>query len=170
MTDAAIILTQYNPKWPIEFQKEKEFLLVIIGEYLCGTVEHIGSTSMPGLIAKPVIDIMFGVESLSKSRPAIEIISQNGYCYYPYKEEVMHWFCKPSPEFRTHHLHLVPYKSDLWQERVKFRDALIADEKLTLEYSKLKQNLALKHKHDREQYTEAKTDFIRRVLGASKSF
>ncbi len=66
----------------------------------------------------------------------------------------MHWFCKPSPNLRTHHLHLVPYESTLWKERIKFRDTLRINTKIANEYVKLKKELAIRYKQDREMYTE----------------
>jgi GrpB-like predicted nucleotidyltransferase (UPF0157 family) len=162
--DAPIILSKYNPEWVVKFQAEKQFLLNIIGEHLYGTIEHVGSTAVAELVAKPIIDIMFGVKSLEESQLAIEKLSQNGYCYSPYKKDVMHWFCKPSPKFRTHHLHLVPYESDLWDERVKFRNILRANMHIANEYVKLKEELALLYKDDRETYTEKKSFFIQQVL------
>jgi GrpB-like predicted nucleotidyltransferase (UPF0157 family) len=76
----------------------------------------------------------------------------------------MHWFCKPSPEIRTHHLHLVPAMSELWRERLAFRDALRGDVGLARDYAELKIALAERHKYDRESYTDAKTLFIRQAL------
>lgn len=76
----------------------------------------------------------------------------------------MHWLCKPSPAVRTHHLHLVPMASRLWNERLAFRDALRADENLRAEYRILKLTLADEHRNDREAYTDAKAPFIYRVL------
>lgn len=102
MKRAPIKLSEYDPKWPFKFEEEKRFLMPLIGQWFLGGVEHIGSTAIPNLIAKPIIDIMFGVKSLEASRPAIDILIQNGYEYFPYKEDVMHWFCKPSDAFRTH--------------------------------------------------------------------
>ena len=67
-----------------------------------------GSTAVPGLTAKPVIDILVGVADLESSRPCIELLSPLQYLYAPYLPDVMHWFCKPSPARRTQHLHLVP--------------------------------------------------------------
>lgn len=112
------------PKWPAKFAAEKTFLTEIIGQWLWGNIEHVGSTAVPGLLAKPVIDIMVGVQSLANSKPAIEVLLNHGYQYFPYKPDVMHWFCKPFDAFRTHHLHLIPYQSELWQNRLRFRDAL----------------------------------------------
>ena len=79
----------------------------VLQPWLAGPVEHIGSTAVPGLAAKPVVDIMAGVESLDASRPAIAALERAGYCYAPYRADTEHWFCKPSPQFRTHHLHLM---------------------------------------------------------------
>ncbi len=158
-----IELSEYDPKWPAKFEQEKEFLLELIGDWCVGSVEHVGSTAVPGLAAKPIIDMMFGVESLEASKPVIELLKDH-YCYAPYKTEVMHWFCKPSPEFRTHHLHLVPYQSKLWLERIGFRDALRENPQTAAEYAKLKSDLAVRYKQYREAYTQAKWPFIKKVL------
>ena len=74
--EAPIILSKYNPEWPLKYEEEKIFLMDIIGKWLHGNIEHIGSTSIPGLTAKPVIDIMFGVKSLEDSKAAIEFSSR----------------------------------------------------------------------------------------------
>jgi GrpB-like predicted nucleotidyltransferase (UPF0157 family) len=160
-------LKQYNPEWPELFEEEKRFLLEKIGSCLVGSVEHIGSTAVPDMQAKPIIDIMFGVESLDASKGAIDILQRNGYCYYPYRPDVMHWFCKPSPEFRTNHVHLVPFESPRWQECVKFRNILRGDPQVAMEYCILKQNLAAEFSTDREVYTTNKGPFIQSVLGGS---
>lgn len=157
-------LKQYDTKWPELFQQERVFLLEKIGSWLVGSVEHVGSTAVPGMVAKPIIDIMFGVEDLETSKGAIEVLQANGYCYYPYKPDVMHWFCKPSPELRTHHLHLVPYESPLWRERISFRDILREDPIIAEEYISLKQSLAGEMVSDRESYTQNKWPFIKKVL------
>ena len=119
---------------------------------------------MPGLIAKPVIDIMAGVESLEASRGAIKAVGKIGYCYFPYKPDAMHWFCKPSPSHRTHHLHLIPFESRLWFERLAFRDYLKTHSDVADEYAELKSRLAKQYHFDREAYSDAKSPFIKRVL------
>jgi len=164
MKRALVELSEYDPEWPLKFEAEKNFLMGIIGQWLCEKVEHIGSTSVPGLVAKPVIDIMFGVKSLQESRPAIDVLVKNGYEYFPYKENVMHWLCKPSDAFRTHHLHLIPFESPLWLERIRFRDLLLSDGEIANEYSALKKALAFRYREDRETYTEKKWPFIQQVL------
>jgi len=169
MKQASVQLSEYNPEWPSQFDDEKEFLMGILDQWFYGSVEHIGSTSVPGLVAKPVIDIMFGVNSLNESRPAINVLVKNGYEYFPYKKDVMHWFCKPSDAFRTHHLHLIPYRSPLWQERIKFREILCSNQLIANEYSALKKELAARLREDREAYTEEKWPFIQRVLERAKN-
>jgi len=164
MEQASVKLSGYSPDWPSKFEAEKKFILEVAGLYNHGSIEHVGSTAVPGLIAKPVIDIMFGVKSLEESKSAIEILANNGYCYFPYKGDVMHWFCKPSNEFRTHHLHLIPFQSPLWNERIKFRDILRNNRKVAEAYSALKIELAKRYKDDRELYTSEKWPFIKQVL------
>jgi GrpB-like predicted nucleotidyltransferase (UPF0157 family) len=159
-----VVLSEYNSDWQDMFEAEKSHLLSIIGDLLCGSVEHVGSTSVTGMIAKPVIDIMFGVNSLEDASSAIVRLVENGYCHYPYKPEVMHWFCKPSPEFRTHHLHLVPYESNLWNDRLNFKEALKTNKTYFDKYRELKQKLANTVGSDRELYTQLKGPFIQKVL------
>lgn len=164
MKQVIVELSEYDPEWPSMFELEKKFLMDVIDKWLCGTVEHIGSTSVPGMVAKPVVDIMFGVGSLEESKSAIDLLVRSGYEYFPYKEDVMHWFCKPSDAFRTHHLHLVPYQSQLWNERIKFRNLLLSNQKIAKQYSDLKQELAARYRGEREVYTQKKGPFIQRVL------
>lgn len=161
---APVIVVPYDSSWPSKFEFEKRVLSYVLAPWLAGPIEHVGSTAVPGLSAKPVIDIMVAVESLDASRPAIPAAEASGYIYWPYKADVMHWFCKPSDAHRTHHLHLVPYGSRLWQARLGFRDALRADARLAQEYAQLKLGLANKYRYDRESYTQSKTRFVHQVL------
>lgn len=164
-----ISIAEYNPDWPDLFDKEKRFIGSLITDFVYGTIEHVGSTSVKGLAAKPVIDIMVGVESLVASKQAIQILEKNGYCYHPYKGDVMHWFCKPSPEVRTHHVHLIPFESELWFERLAFRDYLRSHPTTAQDYAKLKLKLAIESDGDREKYTQEKTSFICHVLKLSNA-
>jgi GrpB-like predicted nucleotidyltransferase (UPF0157 family) len=168
-TDAIIEIEPYSSAWPESFGQEAALLRSALGPWLVADIEHIGSTAVWGLSAKPVIDIMAPVQDLDASLPAIAAAVAAGYCHYPYKPEVMHWFCKPSPAFRTHHLHLVPWGSALWHDRIQFRDELRSNRGLAEDYQRLKISLAAQHAHDREAYTEGKTDFIASVLQARRS-
>lgn len=165
--EAPIRIEPYDPGWLDAFRAEQQLLAKVLRPWLVGPIEHVGSTAVPGLVAKPVIDIMAAVETLEASGPALARLAEIGYCYSPYRSDVMHWLCKPGPEFRTHHLHLVPYQSALWLDRIAFRDLLRADSGLSREYAKLKRRLADEYRNDRESYTEAKGPFIERALGRS---
>jgi GrpB-like predicted nucleotidyltransferase (UPF0157 family) len=169
MPEAPIEVVDYTPQWVELFALERDALARELKTWLVGRPEHIGSTAVPGLAAKPIIDIMAPVASLEASLPAIEAAGRIGYVHYPYKPDVMHWFCKPGPSHRTHHLHLVPLGSPLWVDRLAFRDALRASETLRAEYQALKRSLAQVHREDREAYTSAKGPFIERVLQAARN-
>ncbi len=165
--DAPVEVVDYDPSWPARFQDEAEILRRVLAPWLVGAVEHIGSTAVPGLCAKPVLDIMAGVATLDASRPAIVAASELGYCYAPYQAELEHWFCKPSPAARTHHLHLIPVGTPQWLRPLAFRDYLRAHRDVAIEYEALKRELARTHRLDREAYTQAKRHFIDRVTEAA---
>ncbi len=164
MSEAPIEVVPYDASWLEKFESEKAFLAALLAPWRAGPIEHIGSTAVVGLVAKPVIDVMVGVASLRASEPAKEALQAQGYVYAEYKTDVMHWFCKPSLALRTHHLHLVPYGSPLWHERLTFRDRLRADPGLLEEYAALKLELARRFRFDREAYTDAKFPFVAKVL------
>ncbi|HVU05093.1 MAG TPA: GrpB family protein [Polyangiaceae bacterium] len=163
--DAPVRIVSYDASWPSSFEAERAVLANVLEAWLVGSIEHVGSTAVPGLAAKPVIDIMAPVGDLDASRPAIAALTAVGYCHFPYRPERMHWFCKPSPAFRTHHLYLVPHDGPTWRERLLFRDVLRARPDILAEYAALKQRLATLHEFDRETYTDAKSPFVERVLG-----
>jgi GrpB-like predicted nucleotidyltransferase (UPF0157 family) len=165
--DAPVDLVDYDPSWPLRFAHEERAIREVLGSFAAGPIEHVGSTAIPGVAAKPIIDIMVGVRSLEDSRAMVPLLGQIGYLYYPYRTDVMHWFCKPSPSFRTHHVHAVPVGARLWKDRIAFRDHLRGDAALASEYTDLKRRLAITHRFDREAYTEAKGPFIARVLEAA---
>ena len=111
LSDPVVELVSYDITWPAQFRAERAILSAALSQWLTGSIEHVGSTAVPGLVAKPIIDIMAPVQSLEESAAAIKAAISIGYIYHPYKAEIMHWFCKPSPSYRTHHLHLVPQSS-----------------------------------------------------------
>lgn len=162
--DAPIEIVTYRPEWVEAFEAERWRLVEALGPWLNGAVEHIGSTAVPGLAAKPLIDIMAPVRSLDDAAGAIDAARGLGYHHYPYLPDVMHWFCKPSPEVRTHHLHLVPLGSRRWTDTLAFRDALRRDADLADDYARLKRELATRHRTDREAYTQAKASFVDAVI------
>jgi GrpB-like predicted nucleotidyltransferase (UPF0157 family) len=164
VADAPVEIVPYDPSWPLRFEAERDVLARGLQIWIVGTIEHIGSTAVPGLPAKPVIDIMVGVKDLDTSRPAIPAAEALGYSYAPYRPDEKHWFCKPSPAFRTHHLHLVPHGSPMWRRQLVFRDYLRTHADTAAEYADLKRGLAEQYRMDREKYTEEKGPFIARIV------
>jgi GrpB-like predicted nucleotidyltransferase (UPF0157 family)/RimJ/RimL family protein N-acetyltransferase/predicted nucleotidyltransferase len=159
-----IRVVAYDPAWPQRFETERALLERTIGPWITGAVHHVGSTAVAGLAAKPVIDVLVGVEDLVSSRACFDVLRGLGYMYAPYRESEMHWFCKPSPSYRTHHLHLVPTGSRRYRDELEFRDRLRSCPELAAEYALLKGDLATHHEHDREGYTQGKREFIARAL------
>lgn len=166
--DAPVEIEAYNPAWPATFLAERDLLAKVLEPWLAGRIEHVGSTAVPGLAAKPVIDIMAPVTDLESSRPALAALQAVGYGYAPYNAEAEHWLCKPSSEHRTHHLHLVPLDSRMWVEKLAFRDLLMSDAGIAKAYAALKYRLAEAHRNDRERYTEEKGPFIEKALRGAK--
>ena len=136
----------------------------MIGEYVVGGIHHVGSTAVPNLPAKPIIDILAGVHDLDSARPCIDLVAPLGYVYAPCLADEMHWFCKPHPSRRTHHLHMVPAGSPRYRDELRFRDYLRAHRDSRDEYARLKRGLAVKFRRNREGYTEGKSEFVRDVL------
>lgn len=162
--DEEIRLVSYDARWPEAYAVEAAALVATIGDWVTGGIHHVGSTAVPGLAAKPVIDILVGVESLEASAGCVDLLAPLGFAYFPYRAEVMHWFCKPSPAHRTHHLHLVPTDSERFRDELAFRDELRANPGRAREYVALKRDLALRFRHDREAYSQGKTEFVRSTL------
>jgi GrpB-like predicted nucleotidyltransferase (UPF0157 family) len=166
--DAPIEIVPYDPSWPGGFEQERRRLESAIGPWITGGVHHVGSTSVPGMDAKPIIDILVGVESLAASRACLEPLKALEYSYAPYRSAEMHWLCKPSPSRRTHHLHLVPTGSSRYRDELAFREALRWDAAMAKAYVQLKRQLAARHRYDREAYTEAKASFVAEVLASAQ--
>jgi GrpB-like predicted nucleotidyltransferase (UPF0157 family) len=132
-------------------------------------VHHVGSTAVPGLDAKPTIDILVGVEDLESARGCFEPLAKLSYLYAPYRPEEMHWFCKPHPRRREFHLHLVPTGSRRFDDELAFCDLLCSTPEVVREYADLKKSLAERFRTDREGYTKGKSDFINHALGLEEA-
>lgn len=163
MQNEQVYIEPYNPEWPKKFSSEKERIEKTLGSWIVGGVHHVGSTSVPGLPAKPIVDIQVGIKDLEEARACISLLESIGYCYYPYRP-YMHWFCKPSPEHREFHLQLMEPAHPQWNARLTFRDYLRAHPETATEYAALKEELAEKFRDDRERYTKAKGQFVEDVL------
>jgi GrpB-like predicted nucleotidyltransferase (UPF0157 family) len=134
----------------------------VLEPWLEGGIHHIGATSVPGLAAKPFIDMMAGVRDFEGARAAYEPLLSEGYAHTPHRPGIAHHFSKGE-----YGLHLTEPGSDLWNERLAFRDALRADPELVAEYAALKLRLAEEHRDDIEAYTAGKRDFVGRVLASA---
>jgi len=157
-------LKPFHKAWPDIFKKEQNHLAGIMTNYPL-RIEHIGSTSVEGLMAKPIIDIMIGVTDFSSLS---EIIKQLTIYDYLYKGELgitdRHFFKKLKDGKTIFHLHLCLLHSSFWAEHLLFRDVLRNNEKIRNEYTELKISLAERYPEDREKYTESKGEFIMNVI------
>jgi GrpB-like predicted nucleotidyltransferase (UPF0157 family) len=163
-----IALAPYDPDWARSFEAERALLERVLAPYLEGGIEHVGSTAIPGVSAKPIVDMIAGVRDLEEARAAYGLLEPEGYVSEPHRPEIAHHFAKPALDLpsRRFNLHLTEPTSSLWRERVAFRDALRADPSLAAEYEALKLRLA--HRLDDVQaYTNGKRDFVHRVLVAA---
>jgi GrpB-like predicted nucleotidyltransferase (UPF0157 family) len=162
----AIEIARYDPDWPEQFRAEASKLTELLAPWLAMPVEHIGSTSVPGLSAKPSLDMMAGVHDLHSAEDAIPVLTRHGYRYGQHRPATL-WFHKaPTESDLEQALHLTEPGSSLWRERLAFRDALRADPLLARRYQELKQRLAA-DSGDIAAYTAGKRDFVVQVLTRS---
>lgn len=163
-----IILEEHNPKWSIWFDEEKENILVNV-EGIAG-IHHYGSTSIPNIMAKPTVDILIEIEkSIDLEKLKTSFLSL-GYNYMSFGKAPCMMFAKgyTTSGFaqKVFHIH-VHYKG--MQEELLFRDYLISNTDIAIEYEKLKLSLKDKYKYDRDAYTYAKSDFIKKVTSKAVS-
>lgn len=174
-----VVVAPYDDKWPGMFRDEKAHLLACLPPDLIRRVEHFGSTAVPGLAAKPIVDMLIEVKDLRPTRiliaPALE---SQGYDYFwrptfgddgpPFYA----WFIKRDPHsgVRTHHIHMVERDFVGHWDRLYFRDYLIEHPDIARQYECLKIQLAQRAKRDRVAYTEGKTEFIVAVTTRAKSY
>jgi GrpB-like predicted nucleotidyltransferase (UPF0157 family) len=161
LVDAAVEIVPYDAAWPARFEEERRRLA---GMLPGAEIEHFGSTAVPGLAAKPVVDVIALVDDLD--RPIPVLVERGGYSFpveYNAGLEGRRWLGWPGPERRIFHLTLTDSRAE-WQRRLRFRDALREDARLRDAYERLKRELAERLRDDREGYTAAKGDFVARVL------
>ena len=169
MADAPVFIAQYDPAWLAGFDGQRDRVTAVLEPWLAAPVEHIGSTSVPGLPAKPIVDMLAPVESLGQAQDAVAPLQADGWVFWP-EDPGRHyrlWFLRPSPEARTHHLHVIEHGDRHARALIAFRDALRADPELHAEYAALKQQLAREHTGNRNAYTNAKAGFVARVVSAA---
>lgn len=168
-----VSIVAYDPAWPQLFQREAEFLQSTLPERLIRRVEHFGSTAVPGLAAKPIIDILVEVASLREAQEiAVPQLEAKGYDYFWRTDcqPAYPWFIKRNAQgTRTHHIHMVEADSDLW-ERLYFRDYLREFPEEAERYAELKRSLSEKHPNDRIAYTQGKGAYVKDVTDLAKAY
>ena len=166
---ANITVVPYQSGWIGLFEREADLLRGALGEKAL-SIEHIGSTSIPGLDSKPIIDIMVAVESLRQATKLIPAVEALGYEHRPHDiiPDRIFFVKEPSPEFRTHHLNLTPLESKFWKNQIVFRDYVRANDQIAAEYVDLKRRLAEIYARSHQLDREGKTEFVSRVLELAK--
>jgi GrpB-like predicted nucleotidyltransferase (UPF0157 family) len=161
-----VTIVEYNPSWSLLFEQEAANIRQVLGNLVL-TIEHIGSTAVPGLAAKPIIDLMVGVRSLADGQQAVPALEALGYVYW--REDPRPgrmFFVKGMPPFglqRTHHVHVVEAYEEFW-ERLLFRDYLRRHPDEAQRYEALKRDLAARFRTDRDSYTNGKSEYIHKVM------
>jgi GrpB-like predicted nucleotidyltransferase (UPF0157 family) len=155
-------LSEYNPDWPVMFQQESERIIEVMADEAI-EIEHIGSTSVPGLRAKPIIDILLVVEAFAPLEEYKRRLEPLGYYHHSHENDAERlFFWKGVP--RTHHLHIVEYATWEHQRHLIFRDYLRAHPDIARWYENVKQELATAFKSNRPAYTRGKTAFIKSIM------
>jgi GrpB-like predicted nucleotidyltransferase (UPF0157 family) len=163
-----IRVVPYDPVWPAMFDQQRMCLEAALAPALTAPVEHIGSTAVPGLESKPIIDMLAVVRSIDDVDA--EAVRGCGWVLAPEpgdEEESRLSFCRPSVEHRTHHLHVVEESFCPWMEWIAFRDYLRVHQGVAHRYGELKRSLASEHgsdPNDRDAYRSGKSAFVRAVL------
>lgn len=164
-----LMLLEYQDTWPAQYQHLAAELLPVFAS--CGaSVEHIGSTAVPGLCGKPVLDVLLGLESLSEAEVRQHALESLGYVYraeYEAQLPERRYFVRAEGQTPRVHLHCVVLEGRLWQQHIAFRNVLRRCPEVRGEYAALKRSLALVHAGSKGAYTEAKAPFIKRVLAGA---
>lgn len=164
LENGQVVLVPSNSSWSAAFEREASDLKLVMKGRQVG-IEHVGSTSIPGIRAKPILDIMFGAANLTDGLDLATVLAELKYEIRPNAGlPAEHVFAKGAP--RTHLLHVVEYDGEVWQQKLAFRDALREDHQLALAYERLKVELSLRFAADRAAYTDGKTEFVRGVVAS----
>lgn len=164
-----IAIVPYNALWPVKFARERDAILRAVGDVAID-VQHVGSTSVPGLATKPTIDIAIGVRTMDEGRAAIEPLFALGYAKGVEHFADWRYFDREDhARFENIHLHMVPFGGDRWNRYVLFRDHLREHPDEAAAYEKLKRDLAAEFGKDRLGYVEAKTEFVNAILSRARA-
>lgn len=165
----AVSISEPDPAWAVAFARQRDALESALAPWLAGPIEHVGSTAVPGLRAKPVVDVLAPVGALDERDAMVDVLSADGWLYWPDdpRGDTRLWFLRPHPEARTHHLHVVVHEGARERALLTFRDALRADRELARAYEELKVHLARESSGNRNAYTNGKARFVADVLRAA---
>ena len=159
-----VYLVPHNPRWKIEFGITKWHFIRIMGDDLLA-VYHIGSTAIPSLSAKPILDIAVVIGGFETLMVYVKPLMVQGYEHRPLHDNPDRWlFIKGTRTIRTHHIHVFRYDSPDLADHLFFRDYLITHPAAAARYNKLKMNLASRYAEDRARYTHEKESFIGEIL------
>lgn len=164
LRSGTVKLVQYNSNWPKLYEDEAARLCKVVG-ISADRIQHVGSTSIPGMPSKPILDIAILVNSLDETAESLkDNLANLGYWYKGIEPDLpdRRFFAKGPREKRTVYLHIVNNRE--FESLIKFRDILRNDPTVAEEYAALKQRLATEHKDNRDIYTRSKNDFITRVI------
>jgi GrpB-like predicted nucleotidyltransferase (UPF0157 family) len=165
--EEAIEVVPYDPAWPAQFQRERQRIAAALGDAAVA-IEHIGSTAVPGLASRPIVDVMVGVEDVERSGQAVAGLIDLGFDYLPELEAQLpkqRYFRKPAPT--AVHVHMVERGSAAFERHLLLRDYLRTHPEAVQEYSRLKRGLVLRFHHDRKAYVEGKAGFVEAVAAAA---
>jgi GrpB-like predicted nucleotidyltransferase (UPF0157 family) len=163
-----VVLVPYVSEWTRLFQEEKHRLQKSLGPYV-GDIEHIGSTAIPGIVAKPIIDILALLRCVSDMDRCISLLGALGYTYKGEQDvQGWHFFCKAGAANTTHHLHIFPRDNEHWHKYLLFRDYLCVHSIVASTYVALKKRLAAQYADDRKAYTAGKAAFIQSVVALAE--
>jgi len=164
-------LVSYQKSWSKEFNKEKVKLEKVLGKNAV-SIKHCGSTSIPGMKSKPIIDVYVGVKTVKREGKKCERILDKLPGYYPrnatFPKRDRFVIAKGNETKRTHYIHVVRYKGTVWNKTLFFRDYLRKNKGASKKYSDLKQQLFRKHSQDRRIYTGNKSKFVKSILNKMK--
>ena len=160
-----VFLTEPSPQWTQLFEEEAGRIAGRLGAVVVA-IEHYGSTSIPGIKAKPIIDLLIGVPHLDEALRLVEAMQGLGYDYAAHAGVPGHHVFGRGAA-RTHLAHFVEHAGESWFECLRFRDRLRADTELARAYERLKIELAAKYPRDRAAYTAGKSAFVARILAGA---
>ncbi|HEY8562144.1 MAG TPA: GrpB family protein [Pyrinomonadaceae bacterium] len=161
-------LLPHDERWHELFAEEKARISDVVGDFVV-SIEHIGSTSVCGLAAKPILDIAIAIEDKASGKHCVAPLENIGYVYRGENGiPGRFYFVKGKAERRTHHLHVLLEGSEELKNHLAFRDHLRTNRDAAAEYDRIKTELAEKYPHDRDSYLDGKTEFIEKILKAAR--